>query len=421
MGKPLVSIACLTYNHEKYIKDAIEGFLSQKTEFDYEILIHDDASTDRTADIIRRYEIKYPNKIYGIYQRENQLSKIIEDGNMLQDYLYPVCKGKYIALCEGDDFWIDPDKLQMQVNYLESHPECAAVCHDAVCIDCRDATIYPIHPYFGEKYLTNEEVIIQYRGDVPTASMMYRRDAICMDKFFMQGGSGDYAHELYAITKGKIYFSSRIMSVYRAMHEGSWTMTHSSDIEKGIMLRGKVLNFLRRYDAYTKGEYHHAIVYKESLFVLDSIYLCRNLDVYEIENIIRRCNVQTENQYKEFLTRMEMAYKQMYVEEYYPALMKTFAEKYSRIYIWGAGKFGQRVARQLLNHSKDFEAFIVSEPSGQKVMGKPVVGLDEVPYPAEDVGIIIAVNIQNWDEIRGYFEKNGEFHYIYPYGVTEIM
>ena len=151
MGKPLVSIACLTYNHEKYIKDAIEGFLSQKTEFDYEILIHDDASTDRTADIIRRYEIKYPNKIYGIYQRENQLSKIIEDGNMLQDYLYPVCKGKYIALCEGDDFWIDPDKLQMQVNYLESHPECAAVCHDAVCIDCRDATIYPIHPYFGEK------------------------------------------------------------------------------------------------------------------------------------------------------------------------------------------------------------------------------------------------------------------------------
>lgn len=155
--------------------------------------------------------------------------------------------------------------------------------------------------------------------------------------------------------------------------------------------------------------------------MLDSIYLCRNLDVYEIENIIRRCNVQTENQYKEFLTRMEMVYKQMYVEEYYPALMKTFAEKYSRIYIWGAGKFGQRVARQLLNHSKDFEAFIVSEPSGQKVMGKPVVGLDEVPYPAEDVGIIIAVNIQNWDEIRGYFEKNGEFHYIYPYGVTEIM
>ena len=153
----------------------------------------------------------------------------------------------------------------------------------------------------------------------------------------------------------------------------------------------------------------------------DSLYLWHDLDVHEIESFIRRFNAQTENQYREFLTRMEMVYKQMYVEEYYPALMKTFAEKYSRIYIWGAGKFGQRVARQLLNHSKDFEAFIVSEPSGQNVMGKRMVGLGEVPYPAEDVGIIIAVNIQNWDEIRGYFEKNGEYHYIYPYGVTEII
>ena len=121
---PLVSIICLTYNQAQYIRKTLEGFVMQKTNFPIEILIHDDASTDETADIIREYENKYPQIIKPIYQQENQYSKKVAIG---ATYIYPKVKGKYIALCEGDDYWIDPLKLQKQVDFLESHLDYALV------------------------------------------------------------------------------------------------------------------------------------------------------------------------------------------------------------------------------------------------------------------------------------------------------
>lgn len=109
MKEPLVSICCITYNHAPYIRQCLEGFLIQKTTFPFEILIHDDASTDGTADIIREYEARYPHLIKPIYQVENQYSK---GTKISSTYNYPRAKGKYIALCEGDDYWTDPLKLQ---------------------------------------------------------------------------------------------------------------------------------------------------------------------------------------------------------------------------------------------------------------------------------------------------------------------
>ena len=117
--EPLVSVCCITYNHEKYIRDAIESFLMQKTEFPFEIIIQDDASTDMTADIIREYEEKYPEIIKPIYHTENQFSK----GINVAFSVYKKSKGKYIAVCEGDDYWKDPLKLQMQVTFLEQNPD----------------------------------------------------------------------------------------------------------------------------------------------------------------------------------------------------------------------------------------------------------------------------------------------------------
>lgn len=118
--EPLVSICCITYNHEKYIRDAIESFLMQETNFPFEIIIHDDASTDKTADIIREYEKKYPELIKPIYQTENQYSKGVK---INLEFNFPRAKGKYIALCEGDDYWTDPNKLQIQVAFLEENPD----------------------------------------------------------------------------------------------------------------------------------------------------------------------------------------------------------------------------------------------------------------------------------------------------------
>lgn len=118
---PLVSISCITYNHEPYIAQTLDGFLMQKTNFPFEVLIHDDASTDRTADIIREYEQNFPKIVKPIYQKENQYSQ--GKRAVSATWNFPRAQGKYIALCEGDDYWIDENKLQMQVDFLENNPE----------------------------------------------------------------------------------------------------------------------------------------------------------------------------------------------------------------------------------------------------------------------------------------------------------
>jgi glycosyltransferase involved in cell wall biosynthesis len=129
---PLVSISCLTYNHENYIQNAIESFFIQKTNFLFEILIHDDASIDNTTKIIRKYETTFPDIIKPIYQIKNIFSKL--DGTIFK---IQICRarGKYLALCEGDDFWIDPLKLQKQVNFLDANLEYALVATDVILID----------------------------------------------------------------------------------------------------------------------------------------------------------------------------------------------------------------------------------------------------------------------------------------------
>lgn len=118
----LVSVNCITYNHAAYIRQCLDGFLMQKTNFRYEVLVHDDASTDGTADIIREYADRYPDIILPYYQTENQYSR--GKGFVGGAINRRRARGKYIASCEGDDYWTDPMKLQKQVEYMEEHPDC---------------------------------------------------------------------------------------------------------------------------------------------------------------------------------------------------------------------------------------------------------------------------------------------------------
>ena len=139
--EPLVSICCITYNHRDFIRDALDGFLSQRTDFPYEILINDDASTDGTADIIREYEQKYPEKIRALLQTENQYSKGIT--NPSGAFNFPRVRGRYVAMCEGDDYWTDPEKLQKQVDYMEAHPDCSLCFHSARIITVDGSLDHP--------------------------------------------------------------------------------------------------------------------------------------------------------------------------------------------------------------------------------------------------------------------------------------
>ena len=130
--KPLVVIRCTTYNHEAYIRDALDGFVMQQTNFPFVAVVHDDASTDNTAAIIREYASRYPEVILPIYETENQYSK--HDGSLrrIMNNACTATGAKYIALCEGDDYWTDPSKLQKQVDFLEAHPEYSLCFHNAI-------------------------------------------------------------------------------------------------------------------------------------------------------------------------------------------------------------------------------------------------------------------------------------------------
>ncbi|MGL4852642.1 MAG: glycosyltransferase family 2 protein [Phocaeicola sp.] len=116
---PLVTIITLTYNHVSYISECLEGLLNQQTTFPFEVIVHDDASIDKTTSIIRKYELKYPHLIKPIYQSVNQY----RNGSILKRFCYPKARGKYIAFCEGDDYWIDPFKLQKQIDFLEENTD----------------------------------------------------------------------------------------------------------------------------------------------------------------------------------------------------------------------------------------------------------------------------------------------------------
>ena len=153
-----VSVLCLTYNQENYIADALNSFVQQKTTFKYEILVNDDCSTDRTTDIVREYALKYPDIIKPIFHEENQYSKGVSP---IRDILIPGANGKYIAICEGDDYWIDEYKLQSQYDYMEEHPECSLCVHNAYLVDDDKNNIGIVRTSDNDEKISIKDVMVK--------------------------------------------------------------------------------------------------------------------------------------------------------------------------------------------------------------------------------------------------------------------
>ena len=222
-----VSVICNAYNHGAYIEDALKGFVMQKTTFPFEVLVHDDASTDRTAEIIREYERQYPQIIKPIYSTENQYSK--HDGSLAR-IQYGRAQGKYFAICEGDDYWTDPLKLQKQYDAMEQNPQVDMCAHQAWRYDCREGKMVkeetPVHE---TRILTAEEVILGEGGYLATASLFYRRSLRDSTPQFRSYWNVDYTLQIQGALRGGILFLNENMSVYRFMTDGSWSQRTYDD------------------------------------------------------------------------------------------------------------------------------------------------------------------------------------------------
>jgi glycosyltransferase involved in cell wall biosynthesis len=263
--KPLVSISCITYNHEKYIEDAIEGFLIQETNFPFEVLIHDDASTDNTANIIKRYKKKYPNLIKPIYQKENQYSK--RNPIYISVGLYNISKGKYIALCEGDDYWTHPKKLHIQADFMEKNEDYSLCFHAAKFISNKK-----------EKncFLSNKNFIIN-KGDFyshkgfynhpPTASFFLRKKYIInLPKWFYDSPVGDIPLKLILSEKGNLYYINKIMSIRRVNVNGSWNNRIISNYNMKIKHYNEMIKMLIEFNKWSNFKHNTEITNRIFIF-----------------------------------------------------------------------------------------------------------------------------------------------------------
>ena len=220
--RPIVTIRCITYNQEKYIRQCLDGFIMQKTNFKFEAIVHDDASTDSTANIIREYAQRYPNIIKPILETENQYSK-----GTLHNVLDPLMTGKYIAICEGDDYWTDQYKLQKQVDFLESNPSYFMCFHqsirhfenhshpDELAVDIEDRDYSGLELYSPLHRPQTHSVL--FRSELYRSEIYHR---IEQEKISF----GDLTTFLACAYLGKVRGMTDVMGVYR-QHQTSMSST----------------------------------------------------------------------------------------------------------------------------------------------------------------------------------------------------
>ena len=239
-----VSACIIAYNHEQYIKDCLEGALKQNVNFDYEIIISEDCSTDATRAICQEYQKKYPDKIK-LFLNQTNLGLI---GNWLK--ALSLCQGEYVAICEGDDYWTDPLKLKKQVDFLDSHPDFALSSHNANII--KDEKIIRQYCRPNHPEIMDSKYLLTYGSGAPTCSLVIRNKAIKnLPDWFSQMHSCDWTIQVIAWESGQMKYFKEIMSVYRKHDKGA--------------------NFSAKVDAHKKGESDFALSSKYSLEMIDAV------------------------------------------------------------------------------------------------------------------------------------------------------
>ena len=214
MNEIMVSVVCDVFNHEDYLRECLDGIVMQQTNFAFEILIHDDASTDKSVEIIKEYVDKYPHLFKPIYQKENKFSKGI---SIWKDIQFPRAKGKYIAICEGDDYWTDPLKLQKQVDFMEENEECV------LCFT--NATVISDNPKERNMYNHLEErdysaIEIYKTWTIPTNTIMWRRLQDYPSRTFKDIYFGDIFLFLDLAVRGRVHCINQKTGVYRRNEGG---------------------------------------------------------------------------------------------------------------------------------------------------------------------------------------------------------
>lgn len=374
-----VTIICATYNQNKYIKKAIEGILIQKGDFEYEILIHDDASMDGTVDILKSYKERYPDKITLILQEENQYSKGVD---IYRTFVYPLVKGKYIAFCEGDDFWIYDKKLQKQYELLESNPNISLCYHNALMYQKKQDSLRLNINDHPSGYIEDKDVINATKGWYPTASIFCRADYLKAQPDFCIS-TGDEVLRTCMACRGNLYYMNRVWSVYREFSDGGWNTRYYRDIELARIHFKNLVEYFKEFNQYSNRRFEKYI--KKRLFQgVDKFRQAHYLKENSTEEL-KDCLNDLKNIMEHRMDGILDEYYAIYAikcRDYYSTTIEKQLKANDELYIYGAGNEAIKALIELDKHNITLKGFIVSDRQNTPatLLGIPIYEIDEFSF-----------------------------------------
>lgn len=260
----LVSILCATYQHEAFIRDALNGFLMQKTNFPFEVIVRDDASTDGTAEIIEDYARKFPRVIRPILEKVNRYPEVVPG-----PVLAAAATGSIFAICEGDDFWIDPDKLMKQVASLRENPGADMSIHPSICVyfDCSSFRKGLAGQYRDDSGIVAPTDVIRLKfGQIPTASIVIRRTAAIAWESFRKVAPpltvGDVYLQFFGASRGGAIYLNEPMSVYRLYVPGSYNWRRKRSADQRYLSVSSAINGFSALNQHTKQKFETDLKFK---------------------------------------------------------------------------------------------------------------------------------------------------------------
>lgn len=307
-----VSVLCTVYNHEKYLRKCIESILHQKTSFNFEIIIHDDCSIDSSRQIIEEYYNKYPSIIVPIFEETNQYSK---GKRILIDFMVPKIKGKYFALCEGDDYWIDECKLQKQYDFMEENQEYSLCIHNSIVVDVKDKKIRKIITSRRDSDILCEQIILGGGGFLATNSIFAPSYYAKKLPNYFENTSLDYIWQIYLSSQGKTRCFKEFMSAYRTSVPNSWSQRMKKNITMKINFLNQVCDKLKEINKYTKEKYSDSF---------EKAILLNKIKTYELQNNYKELRKEP---YRSFIKSSSAIYNIKYlIKKYFRSFYNFYAE-----------------------------------------------------------------------------------------------